>query len=300
MTHAHAAVLAAALLLSAVSAGAEEAVVPASGAALNLKSALGKQVDVRFSESFAANRLASRDIDGVIIYELPPDKICLYGRGKGLEPDAPQLAEFASPSGGGDICVPLAEVSVRLPKRVEAPGAPVSPFYATDRQLCSWVWKQGKGIGLWTEDCQFDSGRWDVAYDDANDLFALRVDAGDPFPVVRHWRKDGGLTPEQLLPDLKAKGLVLDDAECVFEVSSVQAAPAGWTQWHVMPIGKRKAAYDAQPADEVPEPACGELGYAVDFIGFFMVHKDHADRVVYVNLGQDGTMIDLPSITLTE
>ena len=87
MKHLSAAVIAVVLMLS--SAGAEEALVPASGAALNLKAALGKQIDVRFSESFARDRLAARDIDGVIIDELPPDKLCLFGQGKGLEPDAP-------------------------------------------------------------------------------------------------------------------------------------------------------------------------------------------------------------------
>lgn len=294
----HAAVLAAALLLSAGSAGAEEALVPASGSALNLKSALGKQIDVRFSESFAANRLASRDIDGVIIYELPPDKICLYGRGKGLEPDAPQLAEFASPSGGGDICVPLAEVSVRLPKRVEAPGAPVAPFYATDRQLCSWVWKEGKGVALWTEQCRFDTGLWDVIYDEAGDLFALRVDAGEPYPVLRQFREAGGASA--LLPALKARGLVLDDAECVMAKVEDQPTPPGWTAWQVVPTGKRKEAFDSVVQVEVPEPPCGDLGYRVDLVGFFMVNDAKPDRVLYVNLGQDGTMIDLASITLGE
>jgi hypothetical protein len=72
----------------------------------------------------------------------------------------------------------------------------------------------------------------------------------------------------------------------------------GWTIWNVMPTGKVKDAFDALPEDEVPEPPCGELGYAVDFTGFFMVHKDHPDRVIYVNLGQDGTMIDPFSLSL--
>ena len=65
-----------------------------------------------------------------------------------------------------------------------------------------------------------------------------------------------------------------------------------------MPTGKIKEAFDAQVQLEVPPPPCGEVGYAADFIGFFMVHKDHPDRVVFVNLGQDGTMIDPFSLTL--
>lgn len=290
--------LATALLLAASSARAEEALVPASGSALNLTAALGKQIDVRFSESFAQGRLASRDIDGVIIYELPPGKLCLYGQGKGLEPDAPALAGFANPNGGGDICLPLADVSVRMPPRTAQPGAPDAPFYSTDKKSCSWVWKQGKGVGLWTEQCTFDSGLWDVIYDEPKDLFALRVDAGEPYPVLRQFRSPGGAPA--LLPALKASGLVLDDAECVMAQVADQPVPAGWTAWQVVPTGQRKAAFESVVQIEVPEPPCGELGYRVDLVGFFMVNDAKPDRVLYVNLGQDGTMIDLGSITLDD
>ena len=46
------------------------------------------------------------------------------------------------------------------------------------------------------------------------------------------------------------------------------------------------------------EGGIGKLGYAVDSVGFFMVKDDAPDRVLYANLGQDGTMIDLASIRL--
>ena len=297
MTSLRAALLAV-LMLSPAAAGAEEVLVPAGETGLNLKAALGKQIDVRFSEGFAAARLAQRDFEGVIVYELPPDKLCLYGRGKGLEPDAPKLAEFANPMGGGDVCVPIAEVSVRLPPRIDAPGAPTAPFYATDRKNCAWMWKTGRGLGLWTEQCKFETGLWDVIYDEAKDLFALRVDAGEPYPVLRQFREAGG--PAALLPALKAQGLVLDDAECVMAKVEDQPAPAGWTAWQVVPTGKRKEAFDSVVQIEVPEPPCGELGYRVDLVGFFMVKDEKPERVLYVNLGQDGTMIDLASITLRD
>jgi hypothetical protein len=277
---------------------AAETLVRLDDPSLNLTSALGKQINVRFAEGFAKGRLPRTDYDGVVVSELLPDRVCIFGRPQGIEPEAPAMAGFGREA-EGDVCLPPGDVSVKVNAQT-ADGAPAVPIYNTDKTSCVWSWKAGKRIGLWTEDCQFDNGRWDVAYDETLDLFALRVDGGDNFPVVRHWTKEGGLTPEALLPELKAQGLVLDDAECVFQVSEEQAAPAGWTQWHVKPVGKRKEAYEAQPADEVPEPACGPLGYAVDFIGFFMVHKDHADQIVYVNLGQDGTMIDLPSVTLTK
>ena len=297
MKHVHAAAIAAALMFHALPAAAEGEVVPASGETLNLKAALGKQIDVRFSGSFAQDRLSSPDIDGVIIYELPEGKICLYGQGKGLDPGVAALAPFANPNGGGDICVPLADVSVRLPPQEQPPaGAPTAPFYSTDRQNCSWVWETGKGIGLWTERCKFDTGLWDVIYDGANDLFALRVDAGEPYPVLRQFRKAGGA--QALLADIKSSGLVLNDAECVMAQVADMPAPPGWTSWQVVPTGKRKEAFDSVVQIEVPEPPCGEIGYRVDLVGFFMVNDAKPDRVLYVNLGQDGTMIDINSITL--
>jgi hypothetical protein len=68
----------------------------------------------------------------------------------------------------------------------------------------------------------------------------------------------------------------------------------------VVPTGAKKEAFDAQVQVEIPEPPCGALGFAVNSIGFFMVRDDQPDRVLYANLGQDGTMIDLASITLGE
>jgi hypothetical protein len=60
--------------------------------------------------------------------------------------------------------------------------------------------------------------------------------------------------------------------------------------------------FDALPSSEIPEPPCGELGMTVDCAGYFMVHKmvhkNFPERVIYVSLGHDGTMIDPGSITL--
>ena len=288
--------LAALLLIGGSPARAEEALLPAADVLARLPAALGKQVDVRFSEAFAKDRLLARDLDGLVVYELPPGKICLFGQGKGLEPTAPGLSAFASESGGGDVCVPLADVTLRYSPQL-APGAPPAPFYATDKTACRWVWKQGKGIGIWTEACTFESGAWDVVYDAEKDLFALRVDAGEPYTVLQQFHTGGG--GAAVLPELKAKGLVLDDAECVMAQVADQPVPDGWTAYQVVPTGKRKAAFDSIVQVEIPEPPCGKLGYSVSSIGFFMTSEAHPGHLLYANLGQDGTMIDLASITFS-
>lgn len=278
---------------------ADEAVIPAAELIPHLKEGLGKQIDVRFSEGFATGKLPARDFDGLIIYEVLPDKLCLYGQGKGLEINAPALAPFARAE-FGDVCVPLADVSVRIPPRQSAPvaDAPPAPFYATDRQKCGWVWRQGKDVGLWTERCQFDNGVWSVSYDAGKDLFALRLNDGEPYTVLQSFRNAGGAVG--LLPELKARGLVLDDPECVMAAVSDRPAPDGWSAWQVVPTGKKKADFDALVQTEIPEPPCGTLGFAVESVGFFMAKKDQPDRVLYANLGQDGTMIDLTTVTLSK
>ena len=121
------------LLCLATPGLADVTLVPATQALAELRAAYGKQIDVHFSDAFAKDRLAKPDVDGVIVYGLTADKLCLYGQGKGLEAAAPGLAAFASPDGGGDICVPLAEVSVRVAPHEPVDGASPVPFYATDK-----------------------------------------------------------------------------------------------------------------------------------------------------------------------
>lgn len=294
MKHALATLLSLACL--AAPAMAADRLVPAAAALPELKAALGKQIDVQFSEGFAGQHLAARDLNGVIVYGVSAERLCLYGQGKGLDAADPKLAGLASPDGGGDVCVPIADVSVRVAPHEAVEGASPVPFYSTDKAACSWVWREGGGVGLWTETCKFDTGLWAVTYDAAQDSFALRVNDGEPYTVLQPFRAAGG--PPALLATLKARGLARDTADCVMARVADQPAPAGWSAWQVVPTGRLKEDFDRQVQVEIPEPPCGKLGYAVDSVGFFMVKDDAPDRVLYANLGQDGTMIDLASIRL--
>jgi hypothetical protein len=177
-------------------------------------------------------------------------------------------------------------------------GSSSYPFYKTDAVNCQWSWKTGKGIGLWAEDCKFDTGKWAVNYNEAADSFSLTVDNGEPFDVVRQFHKKAQDGPDAILGELKSKGLIPNDDECKFELSETQKNIGNWQFWEIMPVGKRREAFDAAPKDEIPEPPCGELGYAVDYVGFFMIDPKHADRVLYVNLGQDGSMFDPFTVSL--
>ncbi|MFT3987378.1 hypothetical protein [Aestuariivirga sp.] len=285
------------LLFAATPAFADDVkLIPFDDAGVYFPAALGKQLNIRLSADFAkANSLAG-DIDGVILSELQAQKACFFGKDKGLDPDDPKLKAIARPD-MGDVCIPLADVSVRYVP-VAQPDAPPSPFYATDQKACSWVWKKGTGIALWAEDCAFDTGKWAITYDAGTDTFTLNTDGGDPYTVVRQFRKKPDEKLDALLPSLRKSGLIPDDNECQFAADTDIKAPPGWTLWQVVPTGERKKAFDAEPQDEVPDPPCGEVGYAVDSVGFFMVPDAHPDRVIHVDLGQDGTMFDPFTITL--
>lgn len=290
-------VTAAALLLAATPAFADaEKLVRFDDATVFFATALGKQVDVRFSGSFAAAHFAKADFDGLVLSEMLDGKVCFFDRAGGINPEDARLKDIAR-ADQGDVCVPRAEVSARYVPMAEA-GAPASPFYATDKARCGWSWKTGAGIGMWAEDCKFDTGLWSVAYDAKADVFSLSVDGGEPYPVLRQFHKKPQDGPEALLPSLRQAGLIPDDGDCQFAPHTDQKSPAGWSLWEIAPVGKRKEAFDALPKDEVPDPPCGEVGYAADSIGFFMISDTHPERILYVNLGQDGTMFDPFTITL--
>ena len=174
--------------------------------------------------------------------------------------------------------------------------APPKPGWSSSAKDCNWVWREGGGVGLWTEVCDFGNGLRAVAYDAARDLFTTTVDGKPDMTVLRQFREPGG--PEALAAALKKQGLLLDSAECQMVKVPDTAAPAGWTGWNVMPTGKLKEAFDKEVQEQVPEPPCGELGYTADSVTFFMVKDDAPGRVFHVDLGQDASMLDIKTIRL--
>jgi hypothetical protein len=284
-----------ALMAAAGPAWAAEVLVPLTDSSIYFSPALGKQVNVRFSEGFTAAHLPKADYDRLIISELPEGQVCFFGEEQGIKAQDPKLADV-SRTEQSDICVARADAFIRyVPQDVE--GAPKVPFYATDKEKCAWKWVKGKDVGVWAETCSFESGTWSVAYDEKNDYFTLNVIGSDPFPVLRQFKKKPNETPDALLPLFRERGLIPNDTECIFAPADSDERPPGWELFEIVPIGKRKDLFDAQPQDEVPEPPCGDIGYAVDYVGFFMVPGAHKDRVYHVDLGQDGTMFDPFTIT---
>ena len=175
---------------------------------------------------------------------------------------------------------------------------PPVPGWSSAPGHCNWVWREGGGMGLWTEACSFDTGKRDVVYDAAQDLFTTTIDGKPDVAVLRAFRAPGG--PEGLAATLKAQGLLLDSPDCQMMPMTGEPglAPVGWTAWRVMPTGALKQAFDKEVQEQVPEPPCGKLGYAADTVSFFMVKDGAPGRVVFVDLGQERAMLDITTLRL--
>lgn len=177
---------------------------------------------------------------------------------------------------------------------------PPKPTESTVPGKCEWVWKTGGGLGVWTERCTLETGVWGVTFDEKLGGFVLTVDGADPMTVLQPFSKAADADVSAILPELVKRGYV-PETECIFapaDTSYIPAPPTGQSFYEIVPTGARLKAFEALPSDEVPDPPCGDYGMAPDGLQYFMTEAAHPDRVVYVNLGQDGTMFDPKTITL--
>lgn len=282
-------------MIATMPAAAAEKLVRFDDPGTHFAPALGKQVTAVFSDALVQKYFGKAEYPGLILMDLTDTHACFWGKHAGLDGADAKLKDLARGE-QNDICVPRGGVSVKYAPQ-EIAGASPQPVYQTAAN-CTWTWKTGRGIGVWSEACKFGTGLWALAYDAAQDNFALSVDGKNPYPVLRQFHKKPDELLDVLLKDFKAKGLISSDTECRFEKSKIQKSTGPWEFYTIVPTGRLKEKFDALPKDEIPDPPCGEIGYAVDFVGYFMISSKHPDRVLYVNLGQDGTMFDPTSISL--
>jgi hypothetical protein len=121
--------------------------------------------------------------------------------------------------------------------------------------------------------------------------FALWVDEARRETVVHAVPRERGAALSTVAATPARAGLVPPD-DCVFVRARGHAAPRGARAYEIRPTGARLAALRATPRDQVPDPPCGEYGWSTHGVRWFVVDPRHPGWVVYVNLGQDGTLID--------
>lgn len=175
---------------------------------------------------------------------------------------------------------------------------PPQPTGGTDPANCTWEWKSGGGIGVWAERCKLPTGLFELAFRPDLPGFVLTIDGKDETTVLQVFDKPADSPVSAILPKLRERGYIPNDLDCVFAPAAIRPAPRTLAFFEIVATGKRKAAFDATPKDEVPEPPCGEFGWSTHGVRYFLTDIARPDKVVYVNTGQDGMMFDPVTVTV--
>lgn len=175
---------------------------------------------------------------------------------------------------------------------------PPQPTGSSVPGSCTWEWKTGGGVGIWAERCDLQTGVWEPRFEASLPGFVLTIDGEDQGTILQVFDKPADADVSAILPVLREKGYIPDDGDCVFEPATIGPAPRTIAFYEIKPTGTRLEAFEATPDDEVPEPPCGDYGWSTHGIRYFFTDTRFPERVIYVDIGQDGTMFDDTTITL--
>ena len=190
-------------------------------------------------------------------------------------------------------------VAMLLALTMPALAQPPKPTESVDPARCQWEWKTGAGIGAWAERCDLTTGLWELKFKGDLPGFVLTIDGEESQTVLQPFAKPADGDIAAILPELRRRGYIPDDGECVFQpVADLGPAVRTLAFFEIAPTGARKAAYDATPEDTIPDPPCGDYGVSPDGMRYFMTDTAHPDRAVFVNIGQDGLMFDEKTVTI--
>ena len=182
------------------------------------------------------------------------------------------------------------------PIQARAEMRPPMPTHNTDKHGCEWQWLRGGGIGLWAENCKLTTGNWHVDWESALPGFALWHDDDRVATVVQLFRKPAGTSIDTVLPELKSRHYVADVTDCQFKPVNIRPTPRTIAFFDIRPVGERLKDFESTPKDQVPPPPCGEYGWSTHGIRYFISNLRLPELILYVNEGQDGTMIEPDSI----
>ena len=145
--------------------------------------------------------------------------------------------------------------------------------------------------------CRYATGRGHLRVEPALPGLALWRDDTRVEIVPQLFPRRTGEPVSAILPALRAKGAIPDDGECILVPAPMGPAPRTVTHHQVRPIGERLRRLEATPKDEIPDPPCGDYGASTHGVRYFIDDLRAPRWVVYVNEGQDGTLVDPRSIS---
>lgn len=176
------------------------------------------------------------------------------------------------------------------------PPPPVAATTATASEPCVAEQFQVGNLTVGGRSCRYATGRWHLRVESALPGLALWRDDTRVDTVLQLFPRKPGEPISAILPALRAQGAIPNDAECILMPAPMGPAPRTVTHYQVRPIGERLRRLEATPKDEIPDPPCGNYGASTHGVRYFIDDLREPRWVVYVNEGQDGTLVDPRSI----
>ncbi len=173
---------------------------------------------------------------------------------------------------------------------------PPQPVFNSDER-CTWVWKEISGVGIWAEKCIYGADIWDHeqgTFAGFNLTNNKKVFSRELEVFIKG--VDEGM--DSILARLQVLGVPA--TECVMEKNVAQSS-ALFDVFEIVPTGARQARMEASnERAEVPEDECGEYGVSANGQRFFQVFAHNPTKVIFINLGQDGSLLHIDSLTVTK
>lgn len=143
--------------------------------------------------------------------------------------------------------------------------------------------------------CHFSTGHWHLRVEPDLPGLALWRDNTRIDTVLQLFVRSPGSPAAAILPALRERGHIPPD-DCVLVPAAMGPAPRTVSFLQVRPTGERLRRLEATPRDEIPDPPCGAYGASTHGVRYFIDDLRAPRWVVYINEGQDGTLIDPRSI----
>jgi hypothetical protein len=157
------------------------------------------------------------------------------------------------------------------------------------------------GLDAWVQRCDFGGRKIDL-FVQKNSVMMRYSDGGDPEALIDVTDLKADETPEAGIRRIfaeRTKDAKLV-AQCVLAPYDGDKPPAGVKRFNFVPNAALKKELDAtaDPGD-IPEPPCGDWGYAPDSVEYFEAQPaSGARKVMFVRAGQDEPLFDEKTLHL--
>ena len=177
-----------------------------------------------------------------------------------------------------------------------------APSRAADKG-CKWekIDDKALGLALWVERCDYGFRKINL-YAKQNTLMQHYSDGGEDETLIEVFDLKEGETPEAGVKRVFAEHTPDKDlvARCLLKPYDDDPVPPGRKRYTFKPNAALQKELDKQtdPGD-IPEPPCGDWGYAPDGIQYFETQPaSGARRILFVRVGQDEPLYDENTLRL--